>query len=198
MVRDVTNRKQDDLRLQHLPDHDALTGLLNRRGFEAALERHIDYVDRYGPNGALLLLDLDNFKQVNDTLGHSVGDELIVSAAIALRSRLRTSDLIARLGGDEFAVILHRVDSAQAERVAQELVEIMREVTVAGGKEFHNRPTVSIGVAAFDTAGLAAKQMLIHADLAMYRAKAAGRDGFATHHPTGDELPLQPHPIGAT
>ena len=198
MVRDITDRKQLDLRLQYLADHDALTGLLNRRGFEAALDLHVDHVAGYGASGALLLLDLDHFKQINDTLGHSVGDELIVSTADALRRRLRTSDVIARLGGDEFAVILHRVDRAQATLVTQDLVEAVRsEVSVKTDNEVH-RPTVSIGVALFDTAGVAAKQMLINADLAMYRAKAAGRDGFATHPELDVDLSTRTDPVGTS
>lgn len=183
MVRDVTDRKQLDLKLQHLAHHDTLSGLPNRGWFEAELDRHINYVDRYGPTGALLLLDLDHFKSVNDTLGHSVGDELIISVAGALKSRLRTTDLLARLGGDEFAVILPHVDRAQAEQVAQELLEIVRNVTVGTRNESHHRPTVSIGVALFERAALTAKQMLINADMAMYQAKHEGRNRFATHNP---------------
>ncbi len=197
MVRDITDQKEIDVRLQYLADHDALTGLLNRRGFEAELDRHIDAVACYGATGALLLLDLDHFKQVNDTLGHGAGDELIISIAEALRRRLRTSDMIARLGGDEFAVILHRVDGDEAAQVAQDLVEtVRREVTLEGVAEAH-RPTVSIGVAVFDAPGISAKQMLINADVAMYRAKAAGRNGFATHSEVDALTSAHIGPVGA-
>ncbi len=196
MVRDITDRKQVDLRLRYLADHDALTGLLNRRGFEAELDRHVDNVSRYGASGALLLLDLDHFKQINDTLGHNVGDEIIISAVGALRRRLRTSDVIARLGGDEFAVILHRVDSEQAELVAQDLVEAVRvEASVNNGTGILS-PTVSVGVAPFQAGGVSAKQMLVNADLAMYQAKAAGRDRYATHHEFDLAHPAQTNSIG--
>ncbi len=197
MVRDITERKQLDLQLQHLADHDALTGLLNRRGFEAELDRHVDNVARHGASGALLLLDLDHFKQINDILGHSVGDEVISSAASALRGRLRASDVIGRLGGDEFAVILHRVDRAQAETVAHSLLDAVRnEVAIVTDNEVC-QPTVSIGIAVFDPAGVTAKQTIINADLAMYRAKAAGRDGFATHAELDAVPSVRTHAVGA-
>ena len=105
-MQDVTERRRHEAELRHMADHDPLTGLLNRRSFERELERHVAYVERYGPRGAAIVLDLDHFKTINDTLGHSAGDELIVRVAHALRSRLRESDVLARLGGDEFAILL--------------------------------------------------------------------------------------------
>ena len=178
--QDVTERNQFEAQLQFLADHDPLTGLMNRRKFESELERHVLHVKRYGPEGALLVLDLDNFKSINDMLGHSAGDQLIVSTAGLIRSRLRDSDTLARLGGDEFAVILPRADQQQAADVAQALVEaVSRNILVVAGER--KSVTTSIGVVMFnsDIELLTGESVLIEADLAMYDAKEAGRDRYA-------------------
>ncbi len=176
--QDITDRKRFESQLQFMADHDPLTGLLNRRKFEAELERHIEHVKRYGPDGALLMLDLDHFKAVNDTLGHSAGDQLIVSIAGVLRQRVRASDVLARLGGDEFAVLLPRADHAEAARVAGALVEAVRTSTALLGGE-RKKVTTSIGVAMFDADTLSGEAAMIEGDLAMYDAKETGRDGWA-------------------
>jgi diguanylate cyclase (GGDEF)-like protein len=158
-----------------MANHDSLTELSNRRNLEVALENHVSHCNRYGPAGAVLILDLDNFKCINDSRGHSVGDEVIVTTARLLRHRLRESDLLARLGGDEFAVLLPAGDAAAARAVAQSLVEEIRAsaATIAGERI---SLTVSIGVAVFDDVERSADEMLANADLAMYDAKQLGRD----------------------
>ena len=113
-VQDVTERRRYETELRYLADHDPLTGLLNRRAFTRELEAHLEHVRRYGPAGAALVLDLDHFKNINDTLGHGTGDELIVSLAEALRARLGDRVAIARLGGDELAMLLPDGDVEQA------------------------------------------------------------------------------------
>jgi diguanylate cyclase (GGDEF)-like protein/PAS domain S-box-containing protein len=173
-MRDVTERRQYEARLRHLADHDPLTGLLNRRGFESALSAHVARARRYGPAGALLVLDLDGFKHVNDTFGHHAGDELLVDVAAALRSRVRETDLLARLGGDEFAVLLPVEHGPQAGVVAAALAAVVRERGAAVGV------TASVGVAVVDAAVVTGDELLIRADRAMYAAKGAGRDGVAT------------------
>jgi diguanylate cyclase (GGDEF)-like protein len=166
--------------LRHLADTDPLTGLRNRRSFDSELERQVAQVARYGPGGALLVLDLDHLKQVNDTQGHRAGDEIITSVTDVLRRRLRDTDIISRLGGDEFGVILPRATQAEAGQVADALVEAVRgHVPVSPGKHAR-RMTVSVGVAMFDTPGLSGKDMLLRADRAMYHAKQAGRDRSAS------------------
>jgi diguanylate cyclase (GGDEF)-like protein/PAS domain S-box-containing protein len=181
-IQDVSERVRYEAQLQHMADHDPLTGLLNRRSFERELNRHILQVQRYGPEGAALVLDIDRFKHINDTLGHNVGDELIVKVAQTLRARLRESDVLARLGGDEFAVLLPRGGAVEAARVAEEVLAAVRaqSVLTAAGRR---RPiTASVGIALFgDTERLSAEDVLVNADLAMYDAKEAGRDRAATY-----------------
>jgi diguanylate cyclase (GGDEF)-like protein/PAS domain S-box-containing protein len=178
--QDVTEHKRYEEQLRFMADHDSLTGLQNRRKFEAELDRHVAYVKRYGPGGALLVLDIDDFKSVNDTLGHSAGDELIVSIAGVMRARLRTSDVLARLGGDEFAALLPMADEAEAAQVAGELAKAVRSNTALLDGE-RKTVTASIGVAMFNTnvEELSGETVLIGADLAMYDAKQASGDGHA-------------------
>jgi diguanylate cyclase (GGDEF)-like protein/PAS domain S-box-containing protein len=184
--RDVTQRKQAQARLQHLADHDALTDLLNRRRFEQELRREVAESGRYGRNGALLLLDLDNLKQVNDTHGHHWGDELIRTAARLLSSRLRSTDTLARLGGDEFAVLLPEADELRARKLAEEMLEIFRRHSIEADHGVLEIRT-SIGVVGLDAlraSGQAAP--LVAADSALYRAKHDGRDRLAVYDPSTD------------
>jgi diguanylate cyclase (GGDEF)-like protein/PAS domain S-box-containing protein len=181
-IQDVSERVRYEAQLQHMADHDPLTGLLNRRSFERELNQHIVRVHRYGPEGAALVLDIDRFKHINDTLGHNIGDELIVKVAHTLRARLRDSDVLARLGGDEFAVLLPRGGAEEAQRAAEAILAAVRaqSVVTAAGRR---RPiTASIGIALFGEAeSLSAEDILVNADLAMYDAKEAGRDRAATY-----------------
>jgi diguanylate cyclase (GGDEF)-like protein/PAS domain S-box-containing protein len=175
---DTTERREFEDRLAHMANHDPLTGLLNRRSFGAALGNHVAQCKRYGPAGALLILDLDHFKRINDTRGHNVGDQVIVTIANLLRQRLRESDLCARLGGDEFAVLLPTGDAAVARAVAQILVEEVRTYAAAIASE-NIALSASVGIAAFDGTNRSSDEMLVNADLAMYDAKALGRDRWA-------------------
>jgi diguanylate cyclase (GGDEF)-like protein/PAS domain S-box-containing protein len=177
-LQDITERKRFEGQLQHLADHDPVTTLFNRRRFDEELGRELAAARRYGTGGAVLALDLDNFKYVNDTLGHSAGDELIATVAAILSARLRRTDVIARLGGDEFAVVLPHVDEAQALSVADELLAAVRNDAVVTTAKGSRRATASIGIALFGGAPemLTAEELLIEADIAMYDAKEAGRD----------------------
>ena len=178
-VIDVTERKRVEAQLQHMADHDPLTGLLNRRRFEQELARHVAHAQRYGAEGAALLLDVDYFKAVNDTYGHGAGDRLIARVAEALRERLRATDVIARLGGDEFAILLPKADRDGAMLLARSLVETVRTLAPLDGAAVGTRAvTISVGVVAFeDVAELSAEAIVAAADDAMYEAKSAGRDG---------------------
>jgi diguanylate cyclase (GGDEF)-like protein/PAS domain S-box-containing protein len=165
---DVTDRRRLERRLRHLADHDDLTGLINRRRFQEELERHLVQGRRYGLTGALLVLDLDGFKQVNDTHGHTAGDRVLCGVADALRSRLRESDIVARLGGDEFAVLLPRETPLEAELVCRSLEQaIPAEVSVPGD----GRIEVSVGYAPFVQGVESVDDVLATADASMYAAK---------------------------
>ena len=172
-ARDVSERARLERRLEYLAEHDELTGLLNRRGFNRELGRWLAYASRYGGEGAALMVDLDGFKHVNDTFGHRTGDLYLATVANALRRRLRATDILARLGGDEFAVLLPQVDAAKAEQVAVELKEAIEESS-AGDQAVD--VTASIGVAAFRGGNVPPTELIETADRALYRAKAAGRD----------------------
>ena len=174
-VIDVSERHRYEQRLSHLADHDALTGLANRRRFDQELTGHLDRCERYGPTGALLLLDLDHFKEVNDTLGHGAGDQLIISIAALLRQHVRSTDVVARLGGDEFAILLPDADRAAAAAVGEAVVRRVRDhaATLDGTRR---RVTASIGVVTVKAARQHEADLLSLADMTMYDAKDAGRD----------------------
>ncbi len=178
-VNDMTERKRFEGQLQYLADHDPLTGTFNRRRFEEELDRELARVARYEGGGAVLAIDLDHFKYVNDTLGHSAGDKLITSVGRMFRERLRSTDTLARLGGDEFAVILPQTTQEDAMSVAEGLLAGLHEHVRAGPGLKDGQPrrvTASIGLAPFDANGATAEEKLVEADIAMYDAKEAGRD----------------------
>jgi diguanylate cyclase (GGDEF)-like protein/PAS domain S-box-containing protein len=159
-------------RLRHIADHDALTGLYNRRRFEEELDRHIVHGRRYGMDGALLVIDLDGFKLVNDGHGHRAGDRVLAAVAAVLRARLRESDILARFGGDEFAVLMPHGGAPEAAELANLVVNaIRREVSTPAGPL-----DASVGWALFEDATISSDEVLSRADDAMYADKAeAGR-----------------------
>jgi len=179
-VQDISERKELARRLEYLIDHDFLTGLFNGRRFAEEVAKEARRTTRYGSQSAVVMIDLDNFKEVNDAFGHLAGDDLLKSVAGALRQRIRQTDILARVGGDEFAVLLLQTDARQAEVVADMIVNALhRHIAVVGERSVHT--TVSVGIALLD--GLDAASVLANADLAMYEAKAAGRDRFALYRP---------------
>ncbi len=176
-ILDVTARRQLEQRLRHLADHDSLTGLFNRRRFEEELERHLAHGRRYGMDGALLVLDLDGFKDVNDRYGHRAGDRVLASVAGVLRHRLRESDLVARFGGDEFAVLLPHAREGDAKKVAATIADaIASDVTMPGGSI-----SASVGYACFEEGVLSPDDVLSAADTAMYADKGGGPGGGGRH-----------------
>ena len=176
-VVDVSERYRYERQLAFLAEHDPLTGLANRRRFDQELARHVDDCRRYGPRGAVLMLDLDHFKEVNDTLGHAIGDELLVDVARVLLQRMRSTDLVARLGGDEFAVLLPHADMKSAELVASSLVETLRD-EVSGLEDTRSGVTASVGGVIIEESHLSASDVLSAADAAMYVAKHSGRSRY--------------------
>ncbi|GAG40580.1 unnamed protein product, partial [marine sediment metagenome] len=142
---DITERKRTEERLAFMATHDPLTNLPNRQAFSERLNLELDHAHRNQRQLAVMMLDLDHFKDVNDTLGHSVGDKLLQAVGKRLTGLRRKSDTVARLGGDEFMLILPEITQYEdAERIAQELLEAVREPLVVDGHEL--RVTTSIGV----------------------------------------------------
>jgi diguanylate cyclase (GGDEF)-like protein len=166
------NEKMQELRLQ--ASQDPLTGLKNRRRFGEDLRSELARSRREDTVGAVLMLDLDNFKQVNDTLGHPAGDRTIADIAGVLRGRMRATDVVARLGGDEFAIVLPRCELDEAEEVAEAIARAIRMHTPPG--EAAPPITASIGIASFGPRAESYDAVLSAADNAMYEAKRAGRD----------------------
>ena len=182
---DATRREQAQEALRHLADHDALTGLYNRRRFDLELRKAVSQAERYGTAGAVLLFDLDDFKFINDRLGHSAGDTLIEGLADVLRARMRDTDVLARLGGDEFAVLLPHADPEEARRAAESFLATVRghRATFDGR---HVSVSSSVGVAPLRGPDVqSAEELMMEADSAMYDAKEAGRDRVVVYDPIG-------------
>ncbi len=172
-------RKADrtEAELRYLADHDSLTGLLDRRRFRAELDQYVSFSARYGGQGAVMIVDIDGLKAVNDALGHQAGDNLIRQVAETLRERVRATDIVARLSGDEFAVLMPQADTAGALALGEDL-----RTQVAEGERMAAEPastTISVGITMFGGGLGGAEAVLAGADQAMYRAKEGGRNQIA-------------------
>jgi len=176
--RREAERREAEARVEHLATHDPLTDLPNRRMFGGLLDHAIETAYRHGRRLAVLFVDLDGFKAINDSLGHEAGDALLIETAARFREILRASDVVARLGGDEFVVLLQEVtDRAQIESVARRLIETAsRPVTFA---EEERRIGASVGIAVYPADGRDGASLTTAADRAMYRAKRAGKHRFS-------------------
>jgi diguanylate cyclase (GGDEF)-like protein/PAS domain S-box-containing protein len=177
VVEDISRRKQVEGELLHLANHDALTGLPNRSLLLDRLSQSIAFADRLDSEVAVMLIDLDRFKNINDSLGHDVGDKIILEISERLLSKVRHGDTVARWGGDEFVVVLG--DMAREEAVAnfaQKLLEALSQPMTIEGHELY--PAGSIGISLYPKDGNDANALLKNADTAMYRAKDAGRNNF--------------------
>lgn len=181
----LAQAEKTEAELRHLADHDSLTGLLNRRRFRAELDQHVSFNTRYGGQGAVMIIDIDGLKEVNDRLGHQLGDNLLRRIAAILRERVRATDLVARLSGDEFAVLMPQADIAGALQLAEDL-----RAQVADGFPVPaetGAATISVGITMFgaERSG-GAEAVLVAADQAMYRAKDEGRDRIALFEDAGE------------
>ncbi|MBT9520290.1 MAG: EAL domain-containing protein [Dechloromonas sp.] len=177
ILADITERKQSEERMRHIAQHDALTGLPNRMALLMRLAQLLPEARRHGWKIAMMFLDLDRFKIINDTLGHQVGDELLREVACRLSAVVRETDFVARLGGDEFVIILPGISSAaDAAVVAGKAIGALSSAIEANGHELHTSP--SIGISVFPDDGPDGDTILKNADTAMYHAKAAGRNNF--------------------
>ena len=201
IVQDVTDRRVAEDKIKHLANFDGLTGLPNRRQLIWRTERALEHARRLGHQVALLLIDLDRFKVINDTLGHAAGDELLMEVSRRLRSCVRHSDqvmessleamgsrshrtleAVGRLGGDEFVALLPEVaDERDAERVAKRILDLMREPIFVGGQECF--VTASVGIALYPRDGATMADVLRNADVAMYAVKSGGRNSATLYSP---------------
>ncbi|MCE2657478.1 MAG: EAL domain-containing protein [Rubrivivax sp.] len=201
VVQDVTDRRTAEDKIRHLANYDSLTGLPNRRQLMWRTERALDHARQHGHQCAVLLIDLDRFKLINDTLGHSAGDDMLCEVANRLRACVRHSEQVSeesldaagarahrvlegagRLGGDEFIALLPDVhDEQDAQRVAMRILESLREPMLVGGQEWFT--TASVGIAMYPRDGLSVLDLLRSSDVAMYAVKAAGRNGAIQYSP---------------
>jgi diguanylate cyclase (GGDEF)-like protein/PAS domain S-box-containing protein len=183
LLADITDRKVAESRLQQLADHDTLTSLLNRRRFIEDLTLELALIRREQRQSSVVVVDVDNFKDVNDSLGHHAGDQLIRSVAKVLGVGLREADTLARLGGDEFGILLRGATGPPALAVAQRLIEGVRDHVFAIASE-PVRVTASAGIAAVGGDDATAEETLAAADLAMYESKQTGRDRLVEFSPS--------------
>ena len=175
IIRDISERKQVENRLRYLATHDSLTNIPNRYCFEQALQQAVAQSEK-GLANSLLFIDLDNFKIVNDTFGHIMGDQLLINVVGVLRSVLRKTDTLARLGGDEFAILLEGASNEEASLVAEKLRAAVEEEELClnmYGTYF--KLTISIGIVAID-GKLSSQEILAYADQALYTAKGCGKN----------------------
>ncbi len=187
---DISQHKRDEERLEHMAHHDALTQLPNRVLFALELNEALHRANRHGSLLCLMFIDLDNFKTINDSLGHAAGDDLLKTVAVRLKGCLRECDVVARQGGDEFTVLLDGLREARdAARVAEKFIaELARPIHLAGHDLF---VTASIGISCYPEDGHEASDLLRNADTAMYLAKEQGRNRYRFHSPGANQKVIE-------
>lgn len=182
---DISARKEAEEQIRHLAMHDPLTGLPNRSLLTARFDVALAQAQRSHRQIALLFVDLDNFKSINDSLGHQAGDQVLKEAARRLLGVFRASDTVSRLGGDEFLVVINSVrEQSDALGAAEKALEVMGKEMVIEGKSI--RVTPSIGLAIYPEDGTDLEALIKNADSAMYKAKQLGKNSFQSYHPTGE------------
>lgn len=189
IARDITGRKKREKQIRHLATHDILTGLPNRILFQEMLEQNIKHAHRYRQQLALLFMDLDGFKMINDTFGHETGDQVLIVSAMRLKQALRSTDFIARLGGDEFVVLVKDVTGKKGLiTLVNTIFSIVGEPILIRGRE--HRLTASIGISIYPQDGRDERSLMKTADLAMYSAKEKGSNNYQFYS-TGVKPPFQ-------
>ena len=179
---DITDHKEVEKRLSHLATHDPLTGLSNRILFDDRLSLALAHAQRSSKKLAVMLLDLDHFKDINDSWGHSVGDQVLKSVSNRLAESLRRSDTIARMGGDEFLILLPEIEEAEDARIiALKMLGAFKEPFIVGARELYT--TISIGIAIYPDDGANPDMLMKNADMAMYSVKEQGRNGCRRYDP---------------
>jgi diguanylate cyclase (GGDEF)-like protein/PAS domain S-box-containing protein len=177
LTNDITAKKQHESKLIAMAYHDPLTGLPNRRLFKEHLNQALLQAKRTGKTMALLYLDIDDFKVINDTMGHDIGDGFLQSFADRIRGCLREVDMFARMGGDEFTILLPMMDSeSHVETVANRIFQSIEEPYELDGHRFHS--SISMGIALYPTDGEDSNALLKKVDTALYQVKGKGRNAF--------------------
>lgn len=182
-LSDITKRKTQEVTIQHQASHDSMTNLPNRKILHERLEHALQQAERDDMSLAVMMIDIDRFKEINDTLGHLVGDAVLQEVALRLQTTLRQSDTIARFGGDEFTIILPRVDAQQAALVANKIAKSLSPAIIADKHNLHVE--ASIGIALYPEHGHDSTVLIRFSDIAMYMAKRSG-SGYAFYDPVQD------------
>jgi diguanylate cyclase (GGDEF)-like protein/PAS domain S-box-containing protein len=178
---DISSLKEADQKAYYHANHDHLTGLSNRINFMSRFRHSIEIASRKNNRVGLFFIDVDKFKEINDTYGHSVGDKILIAIAERLRSNIRAEDSLARFGGDEFNLVMHQVNEHNdVETMAQKLLETIRRPITIDGKVFFI--TLSIGIATYPDDGRDLEELVKNADTAMYHVKQEGRNGYKLYH----------------
>ncbi len=181
----LARAEKTEAELRYIADHDSLTGLLDRRRFRAELDQYVSFSARYGGQGAVMIIDIDGLKAVNDSLGHHTGDALLRRVAGIMGERVRTTDIVARLSGDEFAVLMPQTDTAGALQLGEDLRAQVAESAAPAPDA--GAATISVGITMFGgERDVGAEAVLIAADQAMYRAKEEGRNQIALFQDPGE------------
>lgn len=190
MLRDVTERKQYEEMIRYQAFYDSLTGLPNRLLLKERISYHIDYGKNTGQKFAVMYLDLDRFKLVNDTLGHDIGDKLLKEIANRLKNCVQGGDTVARIGGDEFIILLPEITNEQrAVKIANKILQVIREPLIIDSHEFYM--SISIGVTIYPDDGESEKTLMTNGDIAMYRAKQKGKNNFQLYTSDLNEKALE-------
>ncbi len=177
VFRDITSAKETENKLHHMANHDALTGLENRFQLQVNLEKILKHANRHNRNIGVLFIDLDHFKDINDTLGHTIGDQVLQDAAQRLQDCVRGSDIVARLGGDEFVIVLDELLNENiASDIASKIFDFFSQPFRIENYELY--VTASIGISIYPEDGESADELLKNADVAMYHAKDTGRNNY--------------------
>jgi diguanylate cyclase (GGDEF)-like protein len=184
IVEALQRAEKTEAELRYLADHDSLTGLLDRRRFRSELDSYVSFSARYGGQGAVMIIDIDGLKAVNDSLGHHAGDNLIRQIARIMRERVRTTDIVARLSGDELAILMPQTDVDGALQLGEDLRAQVAESARPSPEA--DPVTISVGVTMFGGEESSTEAALIAADQAMYRAKEEGRDRIALYRDASD------------
>jgi diguanylate cyclase (GGDEF)-like protein len=181
----LAEAEKTEAQLRYIADHDSLTGLLDRRCFRSELDQYVSFTARYGGQGAVMIIDIDGLKAINDSRGHHSGDALIRRIAGIMRERVRATDIVARLSGDEFAVLMPQTDTAGALQLGEDLRAQVAENAEASPEA--DGATISVGITMFGgERGVGAEAVLVAADQAMYRAKEDGRNQIALFQDPGE------------